>query len=60
MRVMAHRNKQPKKETKLSQEDISELAKFFKLLMDMDEKNIREGKYPRPKELMRPKTSPSQ
>lgn len=48
MRVMAHRNKQPKKETKLSQEDISELAKFFKLLMEMDEKNIREGKYPRP------------
>ena len=57
---MAHRNKQPKKETKLSQEDISELAKFFKLLMDMDEKNIREGKYPRPKELIKQQTSPSQ
>jgi len=60
MRVMAHRKNQPKKETKLSQEDISELAKFFKLLMDMDEKNIREGKYPRPPETIRPQTSPSQ
>ncbi|OHA44244.1 MAG: hypothetical protein A3G04_01765 [Candidatus Taylorbacteria bacterium RIFCSPLOWO2_12_FULL_44_9] len=45
IRVMAHRNGSSKKDDKLSQEDISELSKFFYLLWQMDEKNKREGKY---------------
>lgn len=32
-------------EKKLSPEDISELAKFFSLLIKMDERNKREGQY---------------
>lgn len=45
---MTHKNKPVKKNKKLSQEDISELAKLFYLLWQMDEKNICEGKYKRP------------
>lgn len=37
--------KSVKKNTKLSQEDISELAKLFYLLWQMDKRNKQEGKY---------------
>lgn len=55
---MAHKSTQIKKNTKLSEEDISELAKIFELLIEMDEQNIREGKYTR-ESTMQKKTSPS-
>lgn len=42
---MAHRNKKEKENPKMSQEDISKLAKVFDLLFQMDRKNKLEGKY---------------
>lgn len=42
---MTHKEKQIKKETKLPQEVIGDLAKIFELLFQMDERNKREGKY---------------
>lgn len=58
MRVMTHRKTSQKEATKLSDEDISELAKIFELLIKMDKKNIQEGKYTR-ESTMQTQTSPS-
>ena len=55
---MTHRKTSQKEATKLSDEDISELAKIFELLIKMDKKNIQEGKYTR-ESTMQTQTSPS-
>ena len=43
MGIMAHRAEE--KNEKLNEEDIEELAKFFYLLWQCDERNKREGRY---------------
>lgn len=42
---MIHKDKQIKKKAKLSEEAVSDLAKIFELLFQMDERNKQEGKY---------------